>query len=163
MKIIVLHRIALEHGLIYVDEHGEQAPLPSHIIISITNPDRPQANIPADPACLGILRLSFWDVCNTEDPELSKIMFNAEHAQQISAFVHANLTKTPDLPLIICQCEAGRSRSAGVAAALSKLLTGEDEEYFKRYNPNSLVYSTIMNEAAELRKDPLPDCRPAPD
>lgn len=48
---------------------------------------------------------------------------------------------------MICQCEAGISRSAGVAAALSNIYNGSDAWVFQdpRYHPNMLVYRTILN------------------
>lgn len=52
---------------------------------------------------------------------------------------------------VIVNCEAGISRSAGVAAALSKVLTRDDEEFFRRYVPNRLVYRKIIEEMQELR------------
>ena len=71
------------------------------------------------------------------------IYFSEEHAKQIIDFIKKYID---NIELIIVQCDAGISRSAGVAAALSKCLNGDDEYFFKRYLPNSLVYSTIMKE-----------------
>lgn len=48
--------------------------------------------------------------------------------------------------LIICQCEAGISRSAGVAGALSKVLNKDDSKIFEDYCPNMLVYRTVLEE-----------------
>ena len=50
---------------------------------------------------------------------------------------------------IIRQCEAGISRSAGIAAALSKCINGDDKYFFNRYLPNSLVYSKIIKAWGE--------------
>jgi len=45
----------------------------------------------------------------------------------------------------VIHCEAGISRSAAVAAALSKIHTGNDMEFFTgRFLPNQLVYSMIL-------------------
>jgi len=46
---------------------------------------------------------------------------------------------------IICQCPAGLSRSAGMAAALAKYFNGDDTRYFKEYLPNMRVYRMVLN------------------
>ena len=53
-----------------------------------------------------------------------------------------------EVDVIICQCSAGISRSAGVAAALGVILNGSDKEIFNdpKYCPNRFVYRTILNE-----------------
>lgn len=71
------------------------------------------------------------------------IYFNEAHAKKLIRFVKKHLDK---IDLIIVQCDAGISRSPGVAAALSKCLNGDDSYFFKHYLPNSLVYSTILKE-----------------
>lgn len=125
-----------------------------HIIISITEPNSEFPSIPASENCLGILRLKFHDLNNeareyiekeypTSPKAKSLVFFNEEQARQIVDFVKAHLDL---VEVIVCQCDAGISRSAGTAAALSKYITGSDEFYFKHYLPNSLVYSTILNE-----------------
>lgn len=55
-----------------------------------------------------------------------------------------------DIDMLLIHCEAGQSRSAGIAAAISKCLIGTDEEYFasSKYTPNMLCYRTVMNELA---------------
>ena len=64
-------------------------------------------------------------------------------AKKIVKFVKKYLN---DVELIVCQCEAGISRSAGIAAGLAKCIDGDDDYFFKRYLPNSLVYSMIRKE-----------------
>lgn len=48
---------------------------------------------------------------------------------------------------LICQCEAGISRSAAVAAAISLIYNGTDAWVFQdpKYCPNMHVYRTILN------------------
>lgn len=60
--------------------------------------------------------------------------------------MHAEWSNERDIKMI-CQCEAGISRSAGVAAALSYIYNGSDAWVFQdpRYHPNMLVYRTILN------------------
>jgi hypothetical protein len=72
-------------------------------------------------------------------------IFKPRHAQQILDFFTKGQREGIDL--CICQCDAGISRSAGVAAALSYILTQDDAWVFKdpRYMPNRLVYRTILD------------------
>jgi hypothetical protein len=51
-----------------------------------------------------------------------------------------------DTGLVICQCRAGISRSAGVGAALAKYYNLDVEEYFTTsgYVPNLLVFRTLL-------------------
>jgi hypothetical protein len=60
------------------------------------------------------------------------------------------------IDLCVCQCDAGISRSAGVAAALSYILNQDDTWVFKDpwYMPNRLVYCTILNDYYENHPHP---------
>lgn len=51
-----------------------------------------------------------------------------------------------DVEYILVQCDAGVSRSAGMAAALSKYYNGDDTPFFRSlgYIPNMEIYSTIL-------------------
>lgn len=48
---------------------------------------------------------------------------------------------------IYVHCDAGVSRSAGVAAAISKALTGDDEYFYtcRLYAPNPLCYKKVLD------------------
>lgn len=71
----------------------------------------------------------------------------ADHARQILDFVAAHKN---DVSTIICQCEAGMSRSAGVAAALSHILQGQNKYLYANFEPNKWVYRTIIDEYPTL-------------
>jgi predicted protein tyrosine phosphatase len=92
-----------------------------------------------------ILNLTFHDVDSLKianDYKLSA--FTPEMAKQILKW--AKTIMEADIDLIIIQCNAGISRSSGVAAALSLIVNGDDGWVFddKRYLPNRLVYRTIL-------------------
>ncbi len=108
-----------------------------YIVISVTDPSKPEAELAEGALRMGVLRLSFDDV---EEEQPFWRAPRDEDAQSILAFVRSHLSMTD---LIVCQCEAGISRSAGIAAALSKWLNGHDEEFFERYMPNRLIYRLI--------------------
>lgn len=148
MKFVALSRQAVEEGwsLLNPDDFQLNLTEPECIVISITNPGSLEANIKNE--FKAILRLQFWDAFGLEQKDakgnVMREIFTEDHARQILSFVEAH----KDVPWCIVQCEAGRSRSVGVAAALTKLATGDDEEFFKRHNPNRLVHKTILVVAA---------------
>ncbi len=57
-----------------------------------------------------------------------------------------------EIDTIIVHCDAGQSRSAGVAAAIAKFFNGDDEQFFSgggmygspRYTPNRLAYRKVL-------------------
>lgn len=56
------------------------------------------------------------------------------------------------VPAIVVHCEAGRSRSVGVAAAIVKAFGGDDTPFFQQRTPNMLCYRRVYNAAYEARK-----------
>ena len=124
----------------------------NHILISAYCHDDTPAELSKCISRIDVLRLQFddWDdeqrikiKARYQNSQKMKdmIFFSEEHAKQLVDFVRKYLN---DIELIICQCDAGISRSAGMAAALSKCIENDDKIFFKNYLPNSLVYSTIL-------------------
>lgn len=111
-----------------------------HVVVSISSPSF-AATIPERSGRLGVLRIECHDI---RSPHQKGTPFGPEMASAILDFVAAHRSRCQ---VVICQCEGGLSRSAGVAAALAHVL-GEDEGRFwrGRYRPNSLVYDTILAE-----------------
>jgi predicted protein tyrosine phosphatase len=110
-----------------------------HGVISIREPGSDMPAIPSNDFCRGILRLSFHDRDRPDPPESE--LFTADHARDIVRFVE-DIRGAVDA--LVVHCEAGVSRSAAVAAALSQALYGEDRFFFDHYMPNRLVYSTLL-------------------
>lgn len=130
-----------------------------HIVISVCCSHNDFPKLPENDSRLDTLQLRFSDLDNIEDvkkmTELSdheRILFTKEQAKEILFLVdkHIGLIET-----IVCQCDAGVSRSSGIAAALSKILNGDDMWVFnsKKYTPNMFVYRTIMNVYHNLSED----------
>lgn len=123
-------------------------PVP-HLIVSIKVPGDPfQVKLPVNEHTLKTLHLEFHDL---GDEAMKHVdvrdqyegqCFSRSQARQILAMVAAY----PEAEAFVVHCDAGLSRSPGVAAALSKILTGDDNYFFKRYTPNSRVYRTILEE-----------------
>jgi predicted protein tyrosine phosphatase len=140
-----------------------------YIVISITDPN--SEPVESQKGYLTMLSLEFHDVdhrikkqkdcklcdgtgkskmfpdvndghCYACTDKIDIILFDENMAQQILDFVTCFKDK---VDMIVVHCEAGISRSAGVAGALSKILNGDDKYYFDHYLPNMLVYRTILN------------------
>src|SRR5687767_3288978 len=128
------------------DEIKTFLPEVPYLIVSVSDPDKPESEI-ADSALLrGVLRLKFHDVGQPRKFQVtSDVAMAPEQAKQILSFVRERL---PGVELIICQCEEGVSRSVALAAALSRILQGEDEYFFQGYWPNRWVYDLLLKQAA---------------
>ena len=141
------------------------APFPARTaLISLTDSDKDFVALPNKPEYL--LQLKFDDVSDDifeeilgRQPTADEVvrlaqkfrLFNNEQANEIAAFATSILGKAE---ILICQCEYGQSRSAGLAAAVSQFLYGDGIEIFadKRYFPNKLVYKTALL-ALKLNKE----------
>ncbi len=110
------------------------------VAISITDPGSEPAKL-LEKNRLSVLRLQFHDL---DQPVLgSGDLFTPTMARRIIAFV---IEWATHVDLLLAHCEAGISRSAAVAAFVSKALFHEDGEYFTRAIPNRLVFGTLMKE-----------------
>jgi Predicted protein-tyrosine phosphatase len=112
-----------------------------HVLISITDVGAPEAALSDAATRLATLRLQFHDA---DQPWQDRTLLSEEDAQRIVAFVEAHRER---VSLVVCQCEAGISRSAGVAAALSKWLNGDDALFFRYFHPNRHVYRLVLEAA----------------
>lgn len=118
----------------------------SHVIVSIRTPGDPnEVRLPLNERTIEVLHLQFHDldrVVEGYSDHLETQMFQPSHAKQVNDLVKRN----KDVEAFVVHCDAGISRSAAVAAAVSKSLTGEDASFFKRYHPNMRVYNMILNQ-----------------
>lgn len=66
-----------------------------------------------------------------------------QQARKIAKFV---MRYKDSVEQIIVHCDAGISRSAGVAAAIAKYLNGSDDDFFVRspYTPNMTCYHKVL-------------------
>ena len=113
-----------------------------HLIISITSSRGDVARLRSNAMCRGVLRLAFPDAEATSSLFPEANLFSREQAEEIWGFVHQHLL---DVRRIIVHCDAGLSRSPAVAAALARVLKGDDAEFFGgRYRPNMRVYRTLL-------------------
>lgn len=70
------------------------------------------------------------------------------------AFVIKRLLNTFPNTDVIVHCDAGISRSSGIAAAILKAYTGDDSQIFNspRYRPNMRCYRVVLTELMEDRQ-----------
>jgi protein-tyrosine phosphatase len=108
-------------------------------------------------SCLGVHFTAFYDLIKKENhKKYGSIGPITDHqATDIVTFVHKHVDK---VKLIVCQCDAGISRSAGLAAGLSVALHADDTHLYKNhYRPNVAVKNAIkkayINLLAGLVKD----------
>jgi hypothetical protein len=77
-----------------------------------------------------------------DDEECGDRAMTQQHANTIVSFIKSLNGKIDEL---IVHCEAGVSRSAAVAAAISFSINGDDAEFFKfPYYPNRLCYRLVL-------------------
>jgi predicted protein tyrosine phosphatase len=98
--------------------------------------------------CVSSLFLRFNDIdrdITTNDGSSIKTI-NKNQIKLLASFIRT-LEDNPTEEVYV-NCAAGISRSAAVAAAISKYYKGEDQYFFDTYVPNMFVYSSIINELA---------------
>lgn len=125
-------------------------------VISITNSDAEDVALGHQPD--RILRLKFDDVSDEIYEQLlgrkpsvremhqiaSKLhMFSNAQTRQVAQFVQGLENETT----LICQCEHGQSRSAGVAAAVMEYYYHKGINIFAdaRYYPNKYVFQKLLH------------------
>jgi predicted protein tyrosine phosphatase len=126
----------------------------NYAVISISCSNDPGVELSAPSNLRGLLRIQFDDISQpVTDEKTGRVYahFTPELAKHIINFVNAMLNK---VNIIVCQCDAGISRSAGVAVGLSALLCINEDQLFNsgRYIPNTLVYKTIKQELTKMQK-----------
>jgi predicted protein tyrosine phosphatase len=118
-------------------------------LISITDPDGSTLPRSIVNKFKNALEISFWDV---EEDFCSYTVITPEQGSDIKKFINEN-------DIFLVHCEAGISRSAGVAKAIEciKWFNGDVYEYetssrdnsirnHQRYSPNYTVFKTVMRE-----------------
>lgn len=111
---------------------------PDHLaVVSFYDPDLPPVDYPAGRA-----------IC----VPLDDFRTNLAQAEEIARFIYAARAKGLD---ILCQCEQGRSRSAGCAAAILEHFEGRGEALFydARFSPDQLVYDRVLAALEAAAKD----------
>jgi predicted protein tyrosine phosphatase len=115
-----------------------------HVVVSFQDPNYEFVNLPEQSSRLAWIGFHCYDL---EDDcgqfPYSRYLFEHSHAKELLNFV--NIWKDK-VNLIIVNCVAGVSRSMGAAAAISKILNGEDAQFFKEGYPNMRIYRLLLEE-----------------
>jgi predicted protein tyrosine phosphatase len=150
MKIYVLSRAFLEHYRSdpkYVDA--------ANALISITDPGSKPAihpHVTFDHK----LTLSFYDIHSDTYDDVNKKVYKAiTDGQVLIIRDFVNLIEKANVGVLIVQCEAGISRSAGVAGAIAKIINGNNDFIFKsgKFVPNMTVYSKVLGSLHNIMLD----------
>jgi predicted protein tyrosine phosphatase len=126
--------------------------------ISVESPEWAQADVFKNAALISIrsskdrradTKMQFKDALFLEfddiEFEIAGLkMMDPSQAKLIQDFVTKNLDS--GIRNIICQCEAGISRSAAIAAAILKSAGCNDKPIFDFYCPNRHVYDLVLTE-----------------
>ena len=121
--------------------------LEKHIVISITGSKYKHPELPPVNSRIDTLQLQFYDI---DTPIDNYNPLSKKQAETIWSFFNRH---KDNVTIVICQCEAGISRSAGVAAGLAKAVGQDDSEFFRNYLPNRLVYRLILEEANKEKNE----------
>ena len=133
-NIIVMSRVAAKKYSYKFNDN-------TSVVVSITDVCEKENNIQCNSSnqIKAVLRLKFDDVDYGE-----KNCITEKDAMKIADFANQWFNK---VDTIIVHCEAGISRSSGVAAAIMKYFCGDDMLIFnnRRYCPNRTCYRMVLN------------------
>lgn len=100
------------------------------------------------PSDIDVLKVEFDDIrpCNITKERLDGLL---PEAPSIASFISKKIKEGKD---IICQCDYGISRSAGLAAAILEKYAHKGIDVFKdyRYTPNQIVFNKVYEELNKL-------------
>ena len=127
----------------------------SSVIISVSDPNMDYSSGPfmtPENHVEAILRLCFCDADRPgtdvygNETDGSDLMSD-EDARKVALFVTRHVTDR-----IIVHCDAGISRSGGVAAAIAKWMLNDDSEFFYsgQYRPNMWCYRKTLTALYDL-------------
>lgn len=135
MEIHVMSR----YGMVHFSR--QENPFDS-FAISIYDPDQPQIifDLSNRSGIHSVHYFKFWD-----ETEMKHGAMSEDDATLLAKYVLMEHKNNPQAHLVV-NCEGGVSRSAGVAAAVSKYFNGKDDYYFNsRFVPNMRCYRLVLD------------------
>lgn len=110
----------------------------NHIVISLRDPGSEKAKL--SNKCKEFRLAELFIECSDVDSTDYGKPFTEEMAKEVWRIVD---TYENDISLIVINCEVGVSRSAGVGAAISKVINGDDKDFFRYFCPNMFIYNKV--------------------
>lgn len=101
----------------------------------------------SNPQVKGFTTLAFDDVTTYHEYYYP---ITEQQARKIAKFV---MRYKDSVEQIVVHCDAGISRSAGVAAAIAKYLNLNNDRFFKEpYDPNKTCYDMVLSSLNKLKE-----------
>ncbi len=116
-----------------------------YIHIAIYSSKETPVPLAESPGRRDVLSLMFDDWDKEKGHPEGSSLFSKEQAVEIKKF----LELYPGIRHIVVNCTMGVSRSAAVAAAISKAYNWDDRVFFTRFIPNRHVFRTLLEELLE--------------
>jgi protein-tyrosine phosphatase len=146
MRFWIIPYVAVKEDLV-LDKIKE-----NFLYIYFRSPGMGYKQIELNDKCINSVEIWCEDVSPEKnyDKNIEHVWFNEQHAKNIVECVKNNLDK---VNLIVCQCDAGISRSAAVVCALDECVNGGGKSKIwdnERWFPNEHIYDIIMKVWNEI-------------
>ena len=124
------------------------------VMISVSDPHNAYTSAPfcnKENRVLAIQRVYFTDADRPGADVYGRSVTEHDLISDSDAFLIKRLLKKFPNADVIVHCDAGISRSSGIAAAILKAYTGDDSQIFNnpRYSPNMRCYRLVYNKLLE--------------
>lgn len=152
MKVTVVSRREIEGNPSRYSRELNEALKEENIIVSIYTPEDSPPVLPSSSTNKSVLQIAFMDldkVITANDGSILNPM-SFSQAVEIKDFVQKHATENTN---IIVHCDAGVSRSRGVAAALCVVYGLNDEEHYRLGCPNAHVKRLLLRAFRNLEED----------
>lgn len=105
------------------------------------------------PNCVSSLCLRFYDTDKHLEADNGLIISPINDFQSSLIANFAVCCFEEKVEELYINCAAGISRSAGIAAAISKFYTGDDQFFYDKYVPNRYVYMEVLTKLMNFKND----------